>query len=72
MRLLKSQSKTLLNMKMVFEYLNFIFHIEVKAKSNYKILNFTFQFIKIRNGTLGTWIKLNSCIEKNFRIRVFL
>ena len=28
------------------KYLNFVFHIEVKTKSNYKILNFVFQFIK--------------------------
>ena len=33
-------------MKMVVNYLNFVFHIEVKTKSNYKILNFIFQFIK--------------------------
>ena len=46
MRVLKIQSKTLLNMKMVAKYLNFVFHIEVKTKSNYKILNFVFQFIK--------------------------
>ena len=39
MRVLKIQSKTLLNMKMVGKYLNFVFHIEVRTKSNYKILN---------------------------------
>ena len=46
MRVLKIQSKTLLNMKLVVKSLNFVFHIEVKTKSNYKILNFVFQFIK--------------------------
>ena len=46
MRVLKIQSKTLLNMKMVVKYLNFVFHIEAKTKSNYKILNFVFQFMK--------------------------
>ena len=46
MRVLKIQSKTLLNMKMVVKYLNFVFHIEVKTKSYYKSLNFVFQFIK--------------------------
>ena len=46
MRVLKIQSKTLLNKKMVAKYLNFVFHIEVKTKSNYKILNFVFQFLK--------------------------
>ena len=34
-------------MNIVVNYLNFVFHIEVKAKSKYKILNFGFQFIKI-------------------------
>ena len=33
-------------MKMVVSYLDFVFFIEVKAKSKYKILNFVFQFIK--------------------------
>ena len=46
MRVLKIQSKALLNMIMVVKYLNFVFHIEVKTKSNYKILNFVFQFLK--------------------------
>ena len=46
MRVLKIQSKTLSNMIMVVKYLNFVFHIEAKTKSNYKILNFAFQFLK--------------------------
>ena len=46
MRVLKIQSETLLNMKMVVKYLNFVFNIEVKTKSNYKTLNVVFQFIK--------------------------
>ena len=46
MRVLKIQSKILLNMKMLVKYLNFAFHIEIKTKSNNKILNFVFQFIK--------------------------
>ena len=46
MRVLKIQSKTLLNMLMVVKYLNFVFHMEAKTKSNYKILNFVFQFLK--------------------------
>ena len=33
-------------MKMKINYLNLVFHIEVKAKSKDKILNFVFQFIK--------------------------
>ena len=43
MRVLKIQSKALLNMEMVVKYLNFVYHIEVKTKSNYKILNFVFE-----------------------------
>ena len=53
---LKIQRKNRLNMKMVVSYLNFVFFIEVKAKYRYRILNFIFQFIKKRNGALGTWI----------------
>ena len=33
-------------MKIVVSYLNLVFHIEVKTKSSYKLLNFVFQFIK--------------------------
>ena len=46
MKLLKIQSKNLLNMKMVVNYLNFVFLIEVKSKSKDRTLNFVFQFIK--------------------------
>ena len=46
MKLLKIQRKNLLNVKMVVIYLNFVFFIEVKAKSKYRILNSVFQFIK--------------------------
>ena len=46
MKVLKIQRKTLLNMKVVVSYLNFVFFLEVKAKSKYRVLNFAFQFIK--------------------------
>ena len=46
MNALKIQSKNLLNMKMVFNYLNLVFLIEIKTKRNYRILSFVFQFIK--------------------------
>ena len=46
MEVLKIQRKNLLNMKMVVNYLNFDFLIQVKAKSKSTILNFAFQFIK--------------------------
>ena len=44
MKLLKSQTKSLLNMKS--SVLNSVFRIEVKTKSKHRILNFVFQFIK--------------------------
>ena len=46
MRVLKIQSKNLLNVKIVVNYLNLVFRIDVKTKSKYKIFNFVFQFIK--------------------------
>ena len=46
MKVLKNQRKNLLNMKMVVSYLNFVFFIEVKAKSKYRILSSVFRFIK--------------------------
>ena len=46
MKVLKIQTKNLLNMKMGVSCLNFVFGIEVKTKSKYRILNFVFQFIK--------------------------
>ena len=36
MEALKIQSKNLLNMKIAVNYLNFVFHIEVKTKSKYR------------------------------------
>ena len=45
-RALKIQSKNFVNMKMEPSYFNFVFHIDPKTKSKYKILNFVFQFIK--------------------------
>ena len=53
MKALKVQSKYLLNMKMVVNYLNFGFLIEVKAKTKYRILNFVFKFIKKTKWHLG-------------------
>ena len=44
MKLLKSQTKSLLNMKN--SVLNSVFRIEVKTKSKHRILNFVIQFIK--------------------------
>ena len=46
MRVQKIQSRNILNMKMAVNYLNFVFHTEVKTKSKYKVLNFVFQFMK--------------------------
>ena len=46
MKVLEIQSKNLLNMKMVVNYLNCVYLMKVKTKSKYRILNFVFQFIK--------------------------
>ena len=46
MNALKNQSEHLLNMKMINNPFSFVFHFEVKIKSNHKFLNFVFQFIK--------------------------
>ena len=61
MRELKIQSKDLLTMKIVPNYLNFVFNIVVKTKSNHKILNFVFNLSKTRNGTLGIRIIYKFC-----------
>ena len=57
---LKYQSKYLLNLKMIVNYLNCVFLIEVKTKSKYRILNFVFQFIKKTKWHFGytDWIAL--------------
>ena len=52
MRALKIQSKNRFNMKIVANYFNFVFHIEVNTKSKHKILN----FVKTKNGTSDTRI----------------
>ena len=54
MKVLKIQTKNLLNMKMTVNYLNFLFRIQVKTKSKYRILNFVFQFINKHKMTL--WV----------------
>ena len=46
MKILKIQRKNLLNMEMVVNYLNFVFLIEIKSKSKYRILNFVFRYIQ--------------------------
>ena len=46
MRASKIQRKNLLHKEIVVNYLNFVFHIEVKTKSKYRKLHFDFQFIK--------------------------
>ena len=64
MKILKIPRKNLLNMKMVVNYLNFVFLIEVKAKSSIGFLNFVFNLCKTRNGTLGTRIQFLNISRK--------
>ena len=42
----KKRNGTLGRRTLVNKYLNLVFHIEVKTKSSYKILNLVVQFIK--------------------------
>ena len=57
MKVLKIQTKNLLNMKITVNYLNFVFRVEVKTKSKDRILNSFLNLSKTRNGTLGTRIQ---------------
>ena len=66
MKVFKIQIKNLLNMKMVVNYLNFVFFIEVKSKSKYRILNFVFQFIKSTKWYFGYTDYLSSIWEHNY------
>ena len=61
-RALKNKNKNLLNMKIAVNYLNFVFHIEVKTKSKYKILNLVFQFIKNMKWYFKYTDAIDSCI----------
>ena len=53
-------------MKNEVNYLNFVFHVEVKAKSKDKILNFVFQFIKNTKWHFGyrDYLRFFSSVEK--------
>ena len=62
------QSKNLLNMKIVINYLNFVFILSVKTKSKYRILNFFFSLSKTRKGTLGTRILVLYSTSKIIKI----
>ena len=53
MKVLKSQTNSLLKLKMVVNSLNFVFRIEVKTKSKYNILNIVLQFIKNKKWHFG-------------------
>ena len=58
-------------MKKEVNYLNFVFHIELKTKSNYKFLNFVFQFIKNTKWHFGhtdsaiSWISIEYQINSS-------
>ena len=54
MKVLKIQRKNLLNMKMAVNYLNFVFLIEVKAKSKYRI--FEFRFSIYQKDEMALWV----------------
>ena len=55
----------------VVRYLNFVFFIEVKAKSKYRILNFVFQFIKNTKWQFGFTdflVFINRLLISSFKI----
>ena len=54
-RALKIRSKNLLNMK-VINYLTFVFDIEVKTNSKYKILNFKYRFSIYQKHEMVLWV----------------
>ena len=54
MKVLKIQRKNLLNMKMVVNHLNFVFLIDVKAKSKYRILEF--RFLIYQKHEMALWV----------------
>ena len=64
-KVLKIQRKNLLNMKMVVNYLNFVFLNEVKSKSKYRILNFLFQFIKNMKWHFGYTDYMSHSVNNN-------
>ena len=54
-RALKIRSKNLLNMN-VINYLTFVFDIEVKTNSKYKILNFKYRFSIYQKHEMVLWV----------------
>ena len=52
-------------MKIVISYLNFVFHAEVKTKSNDKFLNFVFQFIKNTKWHFGYTDYMSHSVNNN-------
>ena len=65
MKVLKTKRKNLLNMKMVVNYLNFVFLNEVKSKPKYRILNFVFQFIKNTKWHFGYTDYMSHSVNNN-------
>ena len=60
----KIQIKNLLNMKVVVNYFNFVFLIEVKTKSKYKV---EFCFSTNQKHEMVPWVHRLSCVEKTCR-----
>ena len=58
------------NWSIVVNYLNFVFHIDVKSKSNDKFLNFVFQFIKNTKWHFGytdSFVLSNRVVKINWK-----
>ena len=55
MSALKIQSKNLLDIRIVVNSLNFVFHIRF-SKSKYKIISFIFHFVSDQQYEMALWI----------------
>ena len=66
MKLLKIQRKNLLSMKMVVDYLNFVFLIDVEAKCKYRIFEFCFSLYQ--KPEMALWVHGLCTIKDTFKI----
>ena len=71
MRELKIKAKIYFHMKIVVNYLNLLFHIVVKTKSNDKFMNFVLQFIKNKKWHIGYMDYPKTQISTSWKVAAF-
>ena len=59
-------------MKIVANYLNLAFHVEVKAKSNHNFLNFVFHFIENTKWHFYLTLKIFEKKYREYRVRAMI